>query len=51
MKKKQNIVNLLISLYLQKMNNEKKLNIRMIIFRIFIVPVTFTFNLKIPGGN
>ena len=51
MKKKQNIVNLLISLYLQKMNNEKKLNIRMIIFRIFIVPVTFTFNLKILGGN
>ena len=33
------------------MNNEKKLNIRMIIFRIFIVPMTFTFDLEIPGSN
>ena len=33
------------------MNNEKKLNIRMIVFQIFIVPMTFTFDLEIPGSN
>ena len=33
------------------MDNEKKLNIRMIIFRIFIVLMTFTFHLEIAGSN
>ena len=42
---KKHIVNFFISLYLLKRNNKKNLDIEMIIFRIFIVPTTFTFDL------